>query len=293
VSSLSSARAGLFYDTTSLVHDTLALIDVGDTLGSPGTAVPVSVYLNNFADSIQGFTISVTLSQLGLMAFEADTVLDTCYPCLDELCEQLDTVLCTVHVVPSTVQNTLIQNWDFATARTTGGTNVRITGLADVDYNHSPLPILPFTNGVLIKVVAQIACNIQDDVIDRTVLLNVNAPQTYIANTKGVTAPSTIITDQDTTIQGTDTTIWLSIYKPAIKITNGSITVAFTTKGDLNKDGAFDVLDVVIMVNTAFRGGEEPCPPGIADLNCDGAIDILDVVLLVNHTFRGGPQPIC
>jgi len=61
----------------------------------------------------------------------------------------------------------------------------------------------------------------------------------------------------------------------------------------MNKDGVFDVLDVVGMVNVAFRGQPEPCPPGVADVNCDGNIDILDVVLLVNHVFRGGLQPFC
>jgi hypothetical protein len=282
------------YDTMSVTYDTLALIDVGDTLGAPGTGVPVSLYLQNLSDSIQGFTISITLSRPDLMQFVSQTTIDTCYPCLDSACTVLDTVQCTIEVVPVTVQNTLIQNWDYAQARTFGGTNILVSGIADVDFDQSPLPILPFTNGVLIKVIAQVNCNIPDTLSNRVVLLDVNAAQTFLANTKGRTIPSWITLNADTiTSGGVDTTIQLWLYRTAMKIQNGSITVPFTLKGDMNKDGVFNVLDLVGMVNVAFRGQPEPCPPGVADINCDGSIDILDVVLLVNHVFRGGPQPFC
>lgn len=293
LSSTDSAMGFVDYDTVSVTYDTLALIDVGDTLGTPGTSVPVSLYLQNLSDSIQGFTVSITLSNPDLMAFVSQTVIDTCYPCLDSACTQLDTVQCTIEVVPSTTQNTLIQNWDHAQARTFGGTNILVSGIADVDFDQSPLPILPFTNGVLIKVIAQVNCDIPDTLSDRVVLLDINPPQTFLTNPKGRTIPSYTILDADTTIAGPDTTVHLWLYRTALKYQNGSITVPFTLKGDLNKDGFFDVLDVVALVNIAFRGFSEPCPPGIADVNCDGFVDIIDVVLLVNHVFRGGPQPFC
>lgn len=282
------------YDTVSVIYDTLALVDVGDTLGAAGTGVPVSLYLQNLSDSIQGFTVSITLSRPDLMQFVSQTTIDTCYPCLDSACTELDTVQCTIEVVPSTVQNTLIQNWDHAQARTFGGTNILVSGIADVDFDQSPLPILPFTNGVLIKVIAQVNCDIPDTLSNRVVLLDINPPQTFLTNPKGRTIPSYTILDADTTISGgVDTTIQLWLYRTAMKLQNGSITVPFTLKGDLNKDNIFDVLDVVAMVNVAFRGFPEPCPQGIADVNCDTFIDILDVVALINHVFRGGPQPFC
>lgn len=292
--SSNQAMGFIDYDTVSVTYDTLALIDVGDTLGTPGTGVPVSIYLQNLSDSIQGFTISITLSRPDLMEFISQTTIDTCYPCLDSACTQLDTVQCTIEVVPSTVQNTLIQYWDHAQARTFGGTNILVSGIADVDFDQSPLPILPFTNGVLIKVIAQVNCDIPDTLSNRVVILDINAPQTFLTNPKGRTIPSYITLDADTiTSGGADTTIQLWLYRTALKLQNGSITVPFVLKGDLNKDGTFDVLDVVAMINVAFRGGTEPCPQGIADLNCDGFIDILDVVNLINHVFRGGPQPFC
>ena len=294
LSSPDSALGFIDYDTMSVTYDTLALIDVGDTLGAPGTGVPVSLYLQNFSDSIQGFTVSITLSRPDLMQFVSQTTIDTCYPCLDSLCTALDTVQCTIEVVPSTVQNTLIQNWDHAQARTFGGTNILVSGIADVDFDQSPLPILPFTNGVLIKVIAQVNCNIPDTLSSRVVLLDINPPQTFLTNPKGRTIPSYITLNADTiTSGGVDTTIQLWLYRTAMKLQNGSITVPFTLKGDMNKDGVFNVQDVVAMVNVAFRGQPEPCPTGVADVNCDGVVNIVDVVTLVNHVFRGGPQPFC
>lgn len=294
ISSPDPAMGYIDYDTMSVTYDTLALVDVGDTLGSQGTGVPVSLYLQNLSDSIQGFTISITLSRPDLMEFVAQTIIDTCYTCIDSACTQYATAPCTVEVVPSTVQNTLLQNWDYAQARTFGGTNILVSGIADVDFDQSPLPILPFTQGVLIKVIAQVKCDIPDTMSNRVVQLDVNAPQTFLTNPAGRTIPSYIIMDADTiTSGGPDTTIQLWLYRTAMKIQNGSITVPFALKGDLNKDQTFNVLDVVQMVNIAFRNQLPPCPDGISDLNCDGTTGVVDVVLLVNHVFRNGPQPFC
>ncbi len=294
LSSPEPAQGFIDYDTMNVVYDTLVRIDVADTIGSQGTGVPVSIFLQNYSDSIQGFTISITLSRPDLMLFVSDTIIDTCYPCLDSACTVYDTAQCTVEVVPSTVQNTLIQQWDYAQARTFGGTNILVSGIADVDFDQSPLPVLPGQFGVLIKVIAQVNCNISDTLTNRVVLLDINPPQTFMTNPAGRTIPSYIITDADTiTSGGADTTVQLWLYRTAMKLQNGSITVPYMVRGDLNKDGVFDVLDVVLMVGVAFRNQPEPCPPGMADLNCDTNVDILDVVLLVNHVFRNGPQPFC
>ncbi len=61
-----------------------------------------------------------------------------------------------------------------------------------------------------------------------------------------------------------------------------------TRIGDVNADGAHDVLDVVGVVNVAFRGFAAPRLLGAADLNGDGITsDVLDVVTIVNVAFRG------
>ncbi len=63
--------------------------------------------------------------------------------------------------------------------------------------------------------------------------------------------------------------------------------------GDLNFDGVHNVLDVVRLIDEAFRGASPPIPGFVSDINCNDRIDVLDVVGLINHVFRGGPQPMC
>jgi len=217
--------------------DTVIIVDIADTIGSPGTGVPVSIYLQNLRDSIAGFMMSITLSRPDLMAFVADTTIDTCYNCIDSACTHIDTVQCTIVIVPSTTTGTLVHNWDYVAARTEGGTNLRLTGLADIDRNRSPLPILPYTNGVLIKVIAQVFCDIPDTLSSRTVVLQPNIVGTFFTDPKGDT---------------------ISV----AKLISGSITVPYTMKGDMNHDlncdGYTTLQDVVLLINTAFRNGPQP-----------------------------------
>lgn len=63
-------------------------------------------------------------------------------------------------------------------------------------------------------------------------------------------------------------------------------------------DGVTDVLDVVGVVNEAFRGGlavaDATCPhKSRDDFNCDCVVDVLDVVLVVTQAFRGGTAAVC
>jgi dockerin type I repeat protein len=60
-------------------------------------------------------------------------------------------------------------------------------------------------------------------------------------------------------------------------------------QGDVNADGATDVLDVFYLINFLFAAG--PDPIGFADTNGDGNVDVLDVFYLVNYLFAGGPLP--
>ena len=58
----------------------------------------------------------------------------------------------------------------------------------------------------------------------------------------------------------------------------GFRVVTHNTQGDINNDGAIDILDIVLVVNIVLSGEFNQ----FADLNGDGSIDILDVVQLVN-----------
>ena len=54
--------------------------------------------------------------------------------------------------------------------------------------------------------------------------------------------------------------------------------------GDINGDGTFDVLDVILMVGIilALEDDYTICQQYASDINTDGIIDILDIIGLVN-----------
>ena len=55
--------------------------------------------------------------------------------------------------------------------------------------------------------------------------------------------------------------------------------------GDINGDGAVNILDIVMLANAALSG--DNLPDG--DINGDGSINILDIVGLVNIILNGAP----
>ena len=53
--------------------------------------------------------------------------------------------------------------------------------------------------------------------------------------------------------------------------------------GDLNNDGAFNVLDVVALANCVLANNCDTLPNGCAaDMNGDGGYNVLDIVALAN-----------
>jgi hypothetical protein len=61
--------------------------------------------------------------------------------------------------------------------------------------------------------------------------------------------------------------------------------------GDINFDCTLNIVDVVGMIEVAFRGGAFPTPPGRAEMHCNPPTDITDVVRLIDVVFRGGVPP--
>ncbi|MBI3623424.1 right-handed parallel beta-helix repeat-containing protein [Candidatus Pacearchaeota archaeon] len=84
----------------------------------------------------------------------------------------------------------------------------------------------------------------------------------------------------------TDTAGNVEIQDP---VAEAYIYVLLGVCGDVNNDGVHNVLDVVKMINVAFRGQNQTNPPPfeIWDVDSSGAIDIIDVVKIINVAFRG------
>ena len=84
-------------------------------------------------------------------------------------------------------------------------------------------------------------------------------------------------------------TIWLEHYGlPPYELPfYGSFNLIFEVSeildGDVNQDGASDILDIILMVNHIVGSALlTDIEFQIADINGDSSIDIMDIVLLVN-----------
>jgi hypothetical protein len=53
------------------------------------------------------------------------------------------------------------------------------------------------------------------------------------------------------------------------------------------------LLDIVLLIDNKFKGGDEPVAEIVADVNHDGAYDILDIVYMIDSKFKGGDPPNC
>jgi len=63
----------------------------------------------------------------------------------------------------------------------------------------------------------------------------------------------------------------------------GDATAQQVVVGDLNGDGAVDVVDLLIFVETFGKVLGEPRFNPEADFNCDGSIDVVDLLTFVDN----------
>jgi hypothetical protein len=61
--------------------------------------------------------------------------------------------------------------------------------------------------------------------------------------------------------------------------------------GDVNADGAVNIVDVQYLIRYLMAGGDEPLPYAAGDADCSGAVNISDAVYLIQYIFGGGPAP--
>jgi len=71
----------------------------------------------------------------------------------------------------------------------------------------------------------------------------------------------------------------------------GGNTLDKYLRGDVNKNGAVNLADIIYPVNYIFKGGPAPVPLAAGDVNKDGKVNLSDIIYLVNYIFKGGPAP--
>ena len=144
------------------------IVTVGDTTGSPNEQnSAITVYLQNYEDTIVGFTLWLRLNRPDIAIFQTslDTIIDTTrWVCENVACTTyvaFDTSLHdtwdleVINEVPAFVGNidtagTLISGWEFVQTRNQDnqGFDIRVTGLANVQGDGVTTPgIPPYTGG--------------------------------------------------------------------------------------------------------------------------------------------------
>lgn len=216
-------------------------LDVDEVTTQPGELVSIPIFIENLPDSIDAFQMGLTLSRPDLMEFR----------------EEIDLV------------GTLTEDWG-NTVNSVGGFDLSIVaGAAVTGY---PYPIPPNTNGVLLKLLCDVYCDIPDTMQDRTVDIYISPINTFFSNTEG------------------------NLIEP-LDLTEGSVTVGLRCphQGDAEPDGFITALDLSAMVAVLFESGPNPqdpcCPTYRLDFDCDGFTTALDMAKMVDYLFAGGLGP--
>ena len=121
-----------------------------------------------------------------------------------------------------------------------------------------------------------------------TLTANVNQGYEFLGWYKGATLISSnssfnyLMPAEDVTLEAK---FRYNPFNPAEPEGDGSQSnVQTTAKGDVNKDGAVDVQDIVAVVNYSLKEPDENV--SAYDINGDGVVDILDIVRVVNLSFE-------
>lgn len=63
--------------------------------------------------------------------------------------------------------------------------------------------------------------------------------------------------------------------------------------GDVNSNGAINLLDATYLIKYLYKLGPPPYPLSKGDLDASGSVNILDVARLINYLYKNGPAPVC
>lgn len=225
---------------TANAQETGIITHVPDSIGArPGDTIRIPVGIFNFAGAIAGFTVEYVLGRPGLAVLDDAQLFDT--------------------------SGAFSSGWEQVGAFKPSATDVRISGIADMNLDHSPVPFTALA-GTAISAVVHIPCN-PDTISGTTVSIVPSGPQQF-SDPQG------------------------QLYSP-VTAYGGEIYVKSIVRGDLDYSRERDVVDVVAEINCAFRGNCPNCAGIVADLDCDGDNDIVDVILLIGVAFRSETLAPC
>lgn len=292
------------------------VVTVGDTTALPGeTNTVISIYLDNYQDSIAGFNLWIQLDRPDLIRFQTDAgiSIDTTYWICNEY-DPFDTLSCidstlttplaaydTFYVDTNSIlignhdtTGTLISGWEYVDSRSLSGfgTDINIAAVSNMPAPPETPAIAPQQGGLLIKILADVLA-VPDEELDRTVNLiiqhdfidhfNLSRPD---GSSIGIYYEPFIDTTCWTCMQmcGPDCCSWKKIPVPPSGICD-SMIIAPDSSPYINTD--------TVVLNDGSLTVLFPPQWICGDANSSGSpiIDIVDLSYIVDYLFRGGPAP--
>ncbi len=291
------------------------IITVGDTTGNPGQVnSAITVYLDNFKDTIAGFELWLRLDRPDIMIFQTDTarVVDTTYwkcdlgaypNCSHEVATdsahaqktKIDTVLAVIGNIDTS--HTLISGWQMVTTRSMSGTkyDIKVTGLADEPViPGTKMGIRPQQGGVLFRLRGDIL-NVSPDMFDRTVKIEPDAHVVQgffsFSRPNGSAIGIVSVVAPDTNYYRC--TAWVPPHPPNNtclqwqKVTGPPYDSIWIT---LDTTGYLDTNKVKLYTGSLTALGGYAC--GNVDAELPASVDISDLIYLVTYLYVGGPPPV-
>jgi len=305
--------SGLFA-TPSAAQTCQLEVSIRDTVAYSGQAnAVVSVYMENYADSVSGFEMWLILDRPDIMEFAMDTTIhvDTSYwrclewvvtTCVDSN-DITDSVLFfgadydwllidtsySIHGAYDT-SGTLISGWDYFAATSFGiGHDLKIVGMAN-DFAPPYTPGIGPQNGTapLIKLYANIY-EIPDEQVDRTVGIHIaadNLDNLSFSDPNGASigiAYDTVIQERCYACEdGGDPPC-----EPMIRVPCGGPDVDSTWCCDTILSPRLDT-DYVCIIDGALTVA---LPVACGDVDGSLTVNILDITALINYLYKEGDIP--
>jgi hypothetical protein len=261
-------------------------VSVNDTSLYPGDQEGrwLTVTMSNPTVKIGGYQVALIIENpqaINFTYFDVDTTLPftRCFQkCVPPPCRETCFVDCpdTCYDFKSQIisNGTVSQGADLIEGHRLAETYEQVTCIYQTAGSSGPV-IQPGSNRVLFRIPLDIF-PIADTVSlsERQVQITIDPTFTFFSDSTG-----------NITYRVSDTVNTLAL-------TNGTVFIPFSSKGDVNFDGLLTSSDVVRLLNYTFLGLTPPLPSvSVGDVNCDGFIDSSDVVREMNRIFLGVPFP--
>lgn len=307
------ALVGGLSSTASALPD--IIVTVGDTTGNPGQInSAITVYLDNFKDTIAAFELWLQLDRPDILKFQTDTVtvIDTFYwkcdlgsypNCNHEVATdsahaqrvEIDTVQAVVGSLDTA--GTLISGWQLVTTRSVSGTpyDIKIIGLADDNsVPGTKMGIRPQQGGVLFRLRGDIL-NVPPEQQDRTAIIKPNAD--VIQGLFNFSRPNGTAIGIKTII-GPDTNYyrcnaWVPPHPPNnqclqwVKVPGAPYDSMIVT---IDTTGVLDTAKMWLFSGSLTALGGWVC--GNVDGDLPANCDIADLSYQIAYMFLNGPAPI-